>query len=432
MTRRKRRTRDERKTDEGRWNPGLLHLAGAALLLSLIVALALRSHTGQRLGLPGAYVWVTALLIAFFLRLLHLARFLLPPEAEHQGARGWQEGLRMLLYHFFVLTLPRNFRDNMQRGGGGGAPQLPDSFSQFQAGFVDSHLALALGKGTGFSRAAGPGYVRLNKGEHISDVIDLRRQVRRHGIEALTRDGIALQTSLSLIFRVDRPERDVEPSIPYPHDGSSIFRLTYADGVGDDSEIPWDDRVVNHAVSLLVAEIARYRLDQLYQPDVTEIADAVSVHELAAEVQRRLDEQLLRLFDCSRAEECPLEILSVSVGQMQPPTDVVQQRIRNWQNAWERRQAIAEAESRADGIKTIQQIRSRALAELIETVTENVEQMVDSDRERLSEIVMLRMTQMVDRLLQDPQVQSQAPDDIFDTVSEARTWLKELPATNRE
>ena len=431
MTRRKRRTRDERIADQERWNPGLLHLAGAALLLSLIVALALRSHTGQRLGLPGAYVWVTALLIAFFLRLVHLARFLLPPEAEHQGARSWQEGLRMLLYHFFVLTLPRNFRDDLHRSSSSGTPELPDSFAQFQAGFVDSHLALALGKGTGFSRAAGPGYVRLNKGEHISDAIDLRRQVRRRELEALTRDGITLETSLSLIFHVDRAG-DSDHAIPYPHDGSSIFRLTYADGMGDDSEIPWDERIGDHAVSLLVAEIARYRLDQLYQPDVTEVADAVSAHKIAADVHRRLDEQLLRLFDCSRAEECPLEILNVSVGQMRPPPDVVEQRIRNWQNAWKRRQTLADAESRADGIRTIQEVRARALAQLIESVTENVEQMVDSDREKLSEIVMLRMTQMVDRLLQDPQVQSQAPDDIFDTVSEARTWLKELPATNRE
>lgn len=439
MTRRKRRTRDERQSEQERWNPGLLHLATAALALSLIASLALRSDAGRQLGLAGAYVWVTALLVAFFLRLVHLARFLLPPEAEHLGTKGWQEGLRMLLYHFFVLTLPQSFRDNVQRRSAGLPPELPDSFAKFRAGFVESHLSLALGRGTGFSRAAGPGYVRLTKGEQISEVIDLRRQMRRQEVEAVTRDGVPLQTAISLIFRVRRADDDVDPALPYPYGGSSIFRLTYADGMGNESEVPWSERICTQAASLFAAELARYPLDRLFQPGTAGTGDVVSLNQIVADVHQRLDEQLLRLFDCSRAEECPLQILNISVGQLQPPREVVQQRIQKWQQAWERQQAVreahragAEAEGREERSEESRQTRARALAELIESVTEDVEQAIDGDSEALSEMIMLRMTQLLDRLIEDPQVQSQAPQHIVDTVSRASRWLKELPAGERD
>jgi hypothetical protein len=426
MKRRARRARNEQPEVTERWRPGLFHLLGIALLLTIVAGL-LRSNRGLRLGLPGAFVWVTALFIAFGLRLADLSRFVLPPEAEHQGVKGWQEGLRMLVYYFAVIMLPPSLRPRFHRRREYLPPELPTSFAEFQAGFVDSHLALALGKGTGFARAVGPGYVRLNRGERISHVVDLRRQIRREDVEAFTRDGIRLESSVAVTFRVRDAEGRFDEDVPFPYDPDCIFRLTYSDGVGANSEIPWSERIAPQAASLLVAEIARYRLDQLYRLAAPETPDAVSLSDIVSKVNQGLTEQLLSIFDCSRPAECPVEIQSVSVGQLAPPDGVVEQRIRNWQSVWERRKALDEAESAAFEIREIQRVRARALAELIENVTYNVEEMRNGDRETISKVLMLRMTDMLDRLIGDQRVQMQTPQHVFETLSKASAWLKALP-----
>ena len=167
MKRRVRRARNEPPVVQERWRPGLFHLLGIAIVLALVAAF-LRSNSGAPLGLPGAFVWVMALFIAFGLGLAHRAPFLLPPEAEDESGQGWREGLRMLAYYFTVLMLPPNLRRRYHRRRTDVPPQLSDSFAEFQAGFVPSHLALILAKGSGYGRAAGPGYVRLQRGERIS------------------------------------------------------------------------------------------------------------------------------------------------------------------------------------------------------------------------------------------------------------------------
>ena len=432
MKRRVRRTRYEQPVAVERWRPGLLHLLGIAFLLTIVAALFLRSHNGVRLGLPGAYVWVTAFFLAFILRLVHLSRFVLPPEAEHQGVQGWLEGLRMVVYYFGVIMAPPILRQRFHRRREGVPMALPDSFTEFQAGFVDSHLAIALGRGTGYARAAGPGYVRLNRGERISHVVDLRRQIRREDVEAITRDGIPLQTSISVSFRVRSPEEDAGDAVPFPYDPDGIFRLTYSDGVSADAHIPWDERICPQAASLLVAEISRHRLDQLYQLAKPETEDAVSLSEIIGKVNQRLTEQLLRLFDCNRLEECPVEILSVSVGQLKPPDDVVEQRIRNWQSAWERRKTMDEAEGAAYEIREMQRARARALVELIANVTYNVDEIRSGDRETISKVIMLRMTDMLDRLISDRRLQIQTPENIIETISKTSSWLKQLPPGSDE
>lgn len=426
MKRRVRRARNEQPAPVERWRPGVFHLLAVALLLTLVAAF-LRDDSGARLGLPGAYVWVTALFIAFGLRLVYYARFVLPPEAEHEGAQGWQEGLRDLAYYFGVMRLPPSVRGRFHRRREDLPPELPASFAEFQAGFVDSHLALALGRGTGYARAAGPGYVRLNRGERVTHIIDLRRQVRREEVEAFSRDGIRVETSIAVTFRVRDTEEENDENIPFPYDPDSIFRLIYSDGVSADDEIPWGERLALQAASLLVAEIARYRLDQLYRLATPDMPDAVSLGDLVKRVSDQLEDELLRLFDCSRLEDCPVKIVSVSVGQLRPPDGVIEQRIRNWQSAWERRRTMDEAESAAFEIREIQRARARALAELIEHVTYNVEEMRNGDRETISKVLMLRMTDMLDRLIGDHRVQLQTPQHVFDTLSKASAWLRQLP-----
>lgn len=425
MKRRARRARHEQPPAEERWRPGALHLLGLALLLSLVAAYLLRTHGGARLGLPGAYVWVTALLIAFGLQLANKARFVLPPEAEQQGAAAevsWAEGMRMVVYHYAVMMLPEWLRASFHRRREDLPPSLPSSFAEFQAGFVDSHLALALARGSRFTRAAGPGYVRLRRGERITHVIDLRPQRRKEEIEVVTRDGITLQTSATVTFRVRQASRQPLDPQPYAYDENSIFQLTYAAGVGAAGDIPWSERIAPLASSLLIAEIARYRLDQL----VLQEDDAVSMSAITGDVEQGLADELVRLFDCGHIDNCPVQILRLGVGHLEAPEEVITQRIRNWQGAWEAYRIQNETEARVSEITTIREARAAALVDLLESVTCKIAEIRSHDRETLATMFMLRVSEMLDRLIADRDEALDRPQELFDSLLKASAWLKEI------
>jgi len=426
MKRRIRRARNEPPVVQERWRPGLFHLLGAALLLTMVAGF-LRTNDGARLGLPGAFVWVMALFIAFGLGLAHRAPFVLPPEADDESGQGWREGLRMLAYYFGVIMLPPSLRRRYHRRREDVPAQLSPSFSEFQAGFVPSHLALALAKGAGFARAAGPGYVRLQRGERISHIVDLRRQVRREEIEAFTRDGIRLETSIAITFRVREPSEDAPPDVPFPYDPDAIFCLTYSDGVSAGAYVRWSERVCAQAASLLITEIARYRLDQFYRLGAPEASDAVWLSSVVNEVGTQLSGQLHDFFNCSSPQDGPIQILNVAVSHLQPPQDVLDQRIRNWQSAWERRKMLDKAESTAFEIRELQRVRADTLHKLILDVTYNVAQMCNGDREAISKVLMVRMADMLDRLMGDHRVKLETPKAVFDALSEVSQLLKPPP-----
>ncbi len=411
MERLKRRTRRPRSEQEivikERWRPNILHLLGAALVLSVITSIFFHDNQGERLGLSGAYVAVTALGIAFALRLADLVRFVLPPQSKQSRSRistfvgeneSWEEGMRMLFYHFAILSLPEPLRDRLVPPPPSVPPPLPQSFAEFRAGFVDSHLALGLAKGAGFSRTAGPGYVRLERGERISDVIDLRRQVRRRTVEAMTRDGILVQTTITITFCIRQLAEDnnipQEGAVPYPYDPENIFRLSYANGAGAGTSVPWSARISPQAASLLITEIGKHRLDQLYQPTPTEEEDAVPFIQIAQEVKKELIATLPAIFECNSPDECPVEIKDVSIVQFRPPKEVVEQRVNNWQGAWEQQIKLQEAEARV----SLEKARAIAMKELVETVTRGI---TASERGQLSTMILSNVSKLMEQLSDD-------------------------------
>jgi hypothetical protein len=405
LKRRTRRTRSEQElVIKERRRPNILYLLGAALVLSVIASIFFNDHQGERLGLSGAYVAVTALAIAFALRLADLARFVLPPQSKRSRSRisqfvgeneSWEEGMRMLFYHFAILSLPEPLRDRLVPRRSSVPPPLPQSFAEFKAGFVDSHLALGLAKGTGFSRAAGPGYVRLEQGERISEVIDLRRQVRRRTVEAMTRDGILLQTTITITFCIRQLANDNntprEGTVPYPYDPDNIFRLSYANGAGIGTSVPWSARISPEAAALLIAEIGKYRLDQLYQPTIAEEADAVPFTRVAENVEEKLVDKLPQIFDCNSPDECPVIIEDVSIVQFRPPKEIVEQRVNNWQGAWEQHINQQKKEAKV----SLEQARAIAVKELVETVTRDLS---TQDRGQLSTMILSNVSKLMEEL----------------------------------
>ena len=215
---------------------------------------------------PVLYVWVTGSLIAYILQLIGLSRFMLPPSARHyrtddallDGSPATREGMYLLMFYAFIIRLfPERLRRLMGLHLTTVPPGVDDSFTRYQAGMVDSHLALVLARGTSVTRAAGPGYVRLERFERILQAVDLRTQFRAQNASVTTRDGIPLTTVATAMFQVraGRPvEEDQPDTLPYPYEDSTVFRLTYADSAGEEEVIHWSERLCPKTVGQFVVE----------------------------------------------------------------------------------------------------------------------------------------------------------------------------------
>jgi regulator of protease activity HflC (stomatin/prohibitin superfamily) len=363
---------------------------------------------GVRLGVLGSYVWIMALAVAFFAMLAYYAQFILPVRGES----GWYEGLRLLVAYFFYAPAVRPRPNDSGRRTSPIAP----SFFTLGAGIVESHQALALAKGASFTRAAGPGYVVLNRGEWIGALVDLRRHLRRQMVKAMTRDGIPLETVVSVIFRVRQlPPDQAAPTIQYPYDPDAIFRIGFAETIREDeNQQPWNDLVCPQAASALITALADHTLDALFP--VNDPGPAPVLDRIKQEVQRNL----VTFF-----EPYGLHILAVAIGRFELPEDVIAQRIQNWQAEWRRRIHVHEASANAEVMKKLKHARARAQTDLIGKLTHNIESMRLSGHADLAEIVTLRMIEALDEALSDERVHNVTPENALANLRHFRQWLYE-------
>lgn len=428
----------------------LFHFIGIGLLLALLAAF-LNSHSyqglGVRLGLVGSYVWVLGLIVAFVLQLMFLARLVLPPDAGREESdrldpesreRGWREGLRLILLSFIEPALPESLK-TLFRGPLTPIPDgLPLSFALFRSGIVASHLALILARENEFTRAVGPGYVRLNRGERITHLVDLRRQQRRVTVRAVSADGIPLQTTIGVAFWVRRSilnvENDPAGNLPYSYNREAILRLAFTESHTPEANRPWPERVASQAATNLVAQLSRYRLDQLYlATDQQNQNEIVPLARLEEQVQRDLEDQLLDMFDCrNNRDQCPVEILRIRITALIPPPEVVEQRIESWKTALQQRIALRQAEGAAEEIRSLTAARARAQLEMLESLTENILTMHQAYEADLSQIVMLRMIEAMDEAMADTDAREKFPAGMMTTLNQLNNWLRRLPAGEME
>jgi hypothetical protein len=392
---------------------GILAFLMAAFLLGG-GAYFLRDSVGVRLGVLGSYVWLMALAGAFFAMLAYYAQFILPVRGE----AGWYEGFRLLLT--FFLNAP-TVRAQVSEGRRNSA--IAPSFYTVRAGIVESHQALALAKGAAFTRAAGPGYVVLNRAEWISALVDLRRHLRRQMVKAMTADGIPVETIVTVIFRVRQLSPDqAAPTIQYPYDPDAIFRIGFAETIqADENQQPWTDRVCPQAASALITALANHTLDELFP------VNNPGVLPLLERIKEDVQRQLALFF-----EPYGLDIAAVSIGRFELPLDVTTQRIHNWQADWKRRIHIQEANANAEVLKRLKHARARTQVELIGEVIRNIESMRRAGHTDLAEIVTLRMIEALDESLSDHAVQEVTPADVVANLRHVRHWLKGQQETLEE
>lgn len=413
----------------------MLRRKGDQGLLLLAQTLTLLAGIGQSLkdarevpfGLFGALVWGSVLTASFVFGLLYYAQFVLPLG----GNEGWSEGFRLLVRRLTAPPAPApaasrgsirsRAKSKLARLEPGREP-LPSSLISLRAGLIKSYQVLALTKGSGFSRPAGPGFVMLFKGERIASVIDLRTHVRSQSVKANTRDGIPVETELHVAFRVKETKVDAEDSnLQHPYDKDAIFRVSYASSIGERDEIRlWTERLCPMAADLLTSELAQYTLNELYQGDDSGAAvfDAI---------KQRIERQLERA-----SSRDGMEVLSIDIGHFELPLRVSEQRIKTWQADWKRKIIMQRAAGDAEVLRRIKNARARSQIEIIENITRNIQAMRQAGDTELTEIIMLRMIEALEDALSDESVKMLVPQQVMtrlmmDSSERLQAWVAPVP-----
>ncbi len=414
----------KRKTQKRtRPNPGAIRLF-VAVLLAGFLGLIWKDYLQVPFGLLGSIVWVGALLIAFSFGLLFYARFILPIP----GNEGWTEGLYLLLRHYsqqanrfmaHLVTPPPSKRHELPEPTVVSRYALPQSLETLGAGMVPSHLALSLAKGTAFSRAAGPGFVILYRGEEIEDVIDLRDISRQEVVQAHTRDGIPVETAVSLKFHVRRDLNSLE-NFPYPYDSNAIFSVTHIISVDErNRDKPWTEQLIPHARDLVLAQFNQYTLDELLQTATLDL------------INNQIRKTMADTFGPQG-----IEIISASASRPKLPQEVTEQRLKVWQAYWQHKIQEKYTAIGEEMIRRIKQTKARIQIEIIQNIVHNIEAVRQTNPEHLTEIITLRMIEAMEEAASDNSVQALIPQPVMSSLVEASrqmlTWISQQSKEEQE
>ena len=368
---------------------------------------------GVRFRWAGSYLWGMAFLIGFVVFLLYLLQFVLPIV----WYRSVRDGAMLIFGPTFpylskivrrILRRPRNVVGPEKLPEG-----LPVSFAHHGAGILDSYQAVALTKGPKYERAAGPGYVRLNRGEVVAQLVDLRVQSCIAAVKAMTRDGIPIETSVSVMFQVVMEESPFDPNRPYPYAPGAIFGVNYLSNYQtEDGILAWSETITWKAASILVGELAQYALDDLYRPDQVGFSPR-------KRIRGRMTQKLKSEFG-----QNGVDILSAGVGRLSVPEEVVDQLLNNWQTEWQRRINEIEAATENAALRRIREAQARAEIEILMNLTESIQAMRTSKDIQLEDVVTIRILKAMEEAAENKDVKAMVPSQALATMNDLQAWLR--------
>lgn len=384
--------------------------------LSIGAGLLFRDYREVRYGWFITVLWLVVAAFSCGFGIIYYAQFVLP---HHEG-ENWLEGIAMML------------RAATQFGPSPSQPQrsirsvklpVPDteilspSFKTLKAGMVPSHQAVSIGRGDGLVNAVGPGFIRLQPGETPVQAIDLRRYVRTSTATANTRDGIPLETKVTIVFQVKQSERDHEGDhLEYPYDRSAVLWVSQLNTFDQDNTIhTWSEQLTPQATTYMISEIAQFTLDELWQDPV-----------IFNGIQQRIRRQLRSTFD-----EWGIKVHQVKVAPVKVPDEIVEQRLANWRAPWQSQILAQAAAGDAEALRRVKLARARAQVEIIESIMLSIDEMRQAEEGSLPEIVTLRVIDILDEAATKSTSHAYLPSQVLASiVSESPDQLSNSQESN--
>lgn len=374
-----------------------------ALLLLLFLGRYLRDAQGADHEWLVSWSWLIIASITFVLGLIYYAQFVSPLRGEE----GWVAGL-FLLFEAYIELAEKRFERPQASNKLPKAPvppeieKLPASLKSLNAGFIRGHQVLAITQGSSYVRPAGPGFVVLYRGEKIWRVIDLRLQHRSQPVFTKTRDGISIETVVSVTFQVKRNEAEGQADdVLYPFDRDAIFHVSYDDAVDESGNLlPWTCQLTPPAAATLAKEIPKHSLNEL-----THAVEGISPLE---EIKQTILQELKRKFFAKG-----IDVIAVGVGGLTLPKEVRDQQFLTWQADWLRKIQVEHASGNAEAMRRVKQARARAQIEIIENITHSIETMRREEGTDLSQIITLRMIEALEDAVAAGSVHALVPQQII-------------------
>nr|MBI2904965.1 SPFH domain-containing protein [Chloroflexota bacterium] len=216
----------------------------------------------------------------------------------------------------------------------------------------------------GPSKVAGAGRHFIRRFETLREVVDLRDQFRtRDEVKALTKDGIPVKVrNVQASFRARTSNRDRTPKETFPFSIAAIKHIAYGKTVGQKGPSVWTDGVLKSVTGIIRGYVSRTRLDDLIarpEADVRDPRDKIKAGFEHKETRKRF-------------ADMGVDLLWVSLGHIETPQDVLDERIRTWQADWQRQDKVTLAEGTAEKLRLMEYARALARLDFIETITKHV------------------------------------------------------------
>jgi regulator of protease activity HflC (stomatin/prohibitin superfamily) len=349
---------------ERAWAVGVI----GSLLLAFVIGATLVTAEGQ---------WIAAGLLALIPPLIAVWMMF---EAATQLLIVWRGGDRQsagaLMAGFFVSGLGRlrsllpgpsqSFFSIQVISKGAMTYSRPPSKSIRMLGpgmiIVDSGNAVILEKNGQITRVEGPGFLKTEPYEILAAIVDLglQKKTLNATTDILTRDGIPLQVTCTILFRIVCDEKALIEKGKYCVDPTNVHRaiLWAAD---------WMEQTELVARTVLRDKIAERRLNEIiYQPRSKELGEAPPSRAHLQEIIRsEVDRQ---------SREWGVEVVKFSIDEIHMPDAIKQRMLDHWDIDW--RYIVELSKKVTDGeVTRLDAITQRRVTE-IKRQTSEIEAMI--------------------------------------------------------
>jgi regulator of protease activity HflC (stomatin/prohibitin superfamily) len=278
---------------------------------------------------------------------------------------------------------------------------------------VYNDSAAILEKAGRLTRVVKPGFPRLEPFEKIWDVVDLRPHRWVYDVSAMSKDGIPVTCQADVTLQIDDGGQAPSQDAPYPATEQAILMaatrklIREASRSEDDQKMDWAGRaIVGATEGALRTILATYLLDQFLGPD------EVNRNNYRSQIRSALEVELRKSFP-----DVGAKLIKVELGNITVDDKVTQQQIEAWQNLWKRWTKEREAEGEAERLQAIEAAKAQAQADMIVSITQAFQALTDAGAVIPSQLVLLRMFEVLKRAPYDPQTGM-----LFLPAEVMRTW----------
>ena len=266
---------------------------------------------------------------------------------------------------------------------------------------------------------ADPGVTFTQVFELPPKVVDLRPQISAFPVEALTRDGIPIQVTPSVIFRIERGRREPSLGQPFPFRKDAVFEamtrrpVERGSSKDDAYEHQWNVDLAKMVGTRVVQDIVnQYRVDDLCAADSVKDPRLDMVAELSAAVGKEL-------------APYGIEVLGSGIGNLEPKDDsIVARRIENWRTAWVNSMLVQLTAGDAERERHIQQARAEAEAAVVVKLAGAVEDCL-SGGPATEAACALRFVDCLGEIVSETESQWPPPKALESTLNQLRGKLVE-------